>query len=167
MFHLRHRLKIFYLFSRYSSFCIFNCPMIYQIWDRKHFWIYLLNHNSLSHQTWPIDRYKQEQQFSGIFWTIWATGAKFQVLFNGATCSNYSITNNVNISVIPWFQGESRAIKTGKCQLLKTTWSCYTISFIKLWNDLEQVSSHQHWAKITSEMFAMQHTSIWPNFILI
>ena len=54
------------LFSRYSSFCIFNHPMIYQIcyvmvsistWDRVHFWIFLLNHNSLSHQTWPIDRY--------------------------------------------------------------------------------------------------------------
>ena len=24
-----------------------------------HFWTYLLRHNSLSHQTWPIDRYKQ------------------------------------------------------------------------------------------------------------
>ena len=40
-------------FSRYSSFCIFNHPMIYQIsvvtmsistWDKVHFWIYLLNH---------------------------------------------------------------------------------------------------------------------------
>ena len=28
-------------------------------WDRVQFWIYLLNHNSLSHQTWPIDTYKQ------------------------------------------------------------------------------------------------------------
>ena len=51
-----------------KSFYIFNYPMIYQIcdvmmsiskWDRVHFWIYLLNHNSLSHQTWSIDRYKQ------------------------------------------------------------------------------------------------------------
>ena len=23
-----------------------------------HFWIYILKHNSLSHETWPIDRYK-------------------------------------------------------------------------------------------------------------
>ena len=56
--------------SRYLSFCIFSHPIIYQIcdvmmsistWNEVHFWIYLLNHNSLSHQTWPIDRYKQGQ----------------------------------------------------------------------------------------------------------
>ena len=55
------------LFSRYLSICIFNHPMIYQIcditmsictWDKVQFWIYLLNHNSWSHQTWPVDRYK-------------------------------------------------------------------------------------------------------------
>ena len=59
-------------FSRYSSFCTFNHPMIYQTCDvmmsistqdRVHFSIYLLNHNSLSHQTWPIDRYKEGQEF--------------------------------------------------------------------------------------------------------
>ena len=42
-----------------------NWIMIYQIcdvmmsistWGRVHFWIYLLKHNSLSHQTWPTDR---------------------------------------------------------------------------------------------------------------
>ena len=63
-------------FSRYSSFCIFNHPMIYRIYDvtmsfstrnKVHFWIYLLNHNSYSHQTWPIDRYEQGQWFSVIF----------------------------------------------------------------------------------------------------
>ena len=43
-------------FSRYLSFCIFHHPMIYQICDvmMSIFWIYLLNHNSLSHQTWLI-----------------------------------------------------------------------------------------------------------------
>ena len=60
--------KCFVSFSRYSSFCIFNHFMIYQIcdimmsistWERIHFWLYLLNHNSLSHQTWPNGRYKQ------------------------------------------------------------------------------------------------------------
>ena len=58
--------KSYVPFSRYSSFCIFNHLMIYQIsdvtmsistWDKVHFWIYLLNHNSLSHHTWPTDRY--------------------------------------------------------------------------------------------------------------
>ena len=47
-------------FSRYSSFFIFNHPMIYQICDvmmsistqdKVHFWVYFLNHNSLSQQT--------------------------------------------------------------------------------------------------------------------
>ena len=28
-------------------------------WDKVHFWIYLLNHKSWSHQTWSVDRYKQ------------------------------------------------------------------------------------------------------------
>ena len=58
------------LFSRYLRFCIFNHLMIYQIcdimmniiiWDRMHFWLYILNHNSLSNQIWPIDRCKQGQ----------------------------------------------------------------------------------------------------------
>ena len=30
---------------------------------------------------------------------IWRTGAKFQALFNSATCSNYSTTNYVKIPV--------------------------------------------------------------------
>ena len=97
----------------YSSFYIFNHPMIYQIcdvmmslstWDRVPFWKYLLNHNSLSHQTWPIDKQMQRQQFSGIFWIIQRTGLKFQVLFNLATCSNYSITNYVKIPEFHFFE---------------------------------------------------------------
>ena len=59
--------KNYVSFSRYSSFCIFNHLMIYQIcdvtvsistWDNLHFWIYFLNHNSWSHQTRSVDRYK-------------------------------------------------------------------------------------------------------------
>ena len=30
-------------------------------WDKLHFWIYLLNRNSWSDQTWLFDRYKQGQ----------------------------------------------------------------------------------------------------------
>ena len=50
--------------------------MIYQICDammgistrdRVHFLIYLLNYNSLSHQTWPTDSYKQGQEFQEFF----------------------------------------------------------------------------------------------------
>ena len=32
---------------------------------------------------------------------------------------------------------------------------------------LELVRSLQHWVKNILEMFAIQHTSIWPNLILI
>ena len=83
--------KSFILFSRYSSFCIFNHPVIYQIcdimvsistWDRVDFWICLLNHNSLCHQTSSIDRYNLAQYFYEIFWTIWSNRAKFQALFS-------------------------------------------------------------------------------------
>ena len=35
---------------------------------------------------------------------IWRTGAKFQALFNLATCSNYSITNYVKIPVFHIFE---------------------------------------------------------------
>ena len=126
MCYPRHRLRIllfrrkFVLLSRYSGFCIFNHPIIYQIcdvmmsistWDKMHFWIYLLNHNSLSHQTWQIDRYEQGQQLPGIFWTIWRTGARFQVLFNLATCSNYSITNYVKIPVSHFFENMNNQLK--------------------------------------------------------
>ena len=100
-------------FSRYSSFCIFNHLMIYQIcdvtmsisaWDRVHFWLYLSNHNSWSYQTWPVDRYKQGQSFSAIFWIIWRTGARFQVFFNLEAYPNYSITNYVKITVFHSFE---------------------------------------------------------------
>ena len=62
--------KNYVSFSRHSSFCIFNHPMIYRIcdvtmsistWDNFYLWIDLLNHNSWSHQTWSVDRYKQGQ----------------------------------------------------------------------------------------------------------
>ena len=97
-------------FSRYSSFCIFTHLMIYQIydvmisistWKRVHFWIYL---NSLTHQSLSIDRYKQGQSFSEIFWTIWRTAVKFQTIFNLATCFSYSITNSVKFTVFNFFE---------------------------------------------------------------
>ena len=119
MYHLRQKLRIFLFhrkvipFLRYSSSCIINHPMISQIcdvmmsistWDRVHFLIYLLNYDSVTCQTWSVDSYKQLQYFSETFWTIWRTGAKFQALFNLATCSNYSITNYVKIPVFHFFE---------------------------------------------------------------
>ena len=105
--------KNYVSFSRCSSFWILNHPMIYQIsdvamsintWDKVHFWIYLLNHKSWSHQNWPVDRYKQGQQFSVTFWTIWETGARFQVPFNLATYPNYSITKYAKIPLFHFFE---------------------------------------------------------------
>ena len=65
-------------------------------WDMVHFWIYLLNHNSLTHQIWSINRYKKGQYFSRIFWMIWRTGVKLQPLFNLAT---WSMTSYVKFPV--------------------------------------------------------------------
>ena len=100
--------KSYVLFSKCSSFRSFSHPMIYLICDVVSFStrgrLHFLNHNSLSHQTWPIDRYKQEQQFLRIFRTIWRTGTKFQVLFNLAICSNYSMTIYVKIPVFHYFE---------------------------------------------------------------
>ena len=87
--------------------------MIYQIYDVMmsiatwyivHFWIYLFNHNTLNNQTWPVDIYKEGQQFSEIFWTNWSSGAKLQVLFLLETCSNYSITNYAKIPLFPFLE---------------------------------------------------------------
>ena len=73
MCHLRHRSRIF-LFDKkimfrswdIQVFSILKHPMFYQIcdvmmstWDMVHFWIYLLNHNSLTDQTWSTDTCKQ------------------------------------------------------------------------------------------------------------
>ena len=109
-------------------FLIFNHPIIYQVcdvmmsistWDRVNVWIYLLNLNCfLSDQTRPIDRHKQGQQFSRIFWIIWKTGAKFQVLFNLATCSNYSMTNYVKIIVPHLFE----KLKEGQLKMVNVNY---------------------------------------------
>ena len=119
MCYLRHRLRI--LFHRkvmfhsrdiqvfaFLTISWFNqiCDVVMSIntWDRVHFWIYLLNHNSLTHQTCSIYRYKQGEYFSEIFWTTWMTRAKFQALFNLATCSSYSTSNYVKFPVFHFFE---------------------------------------------------------------
>ena len=96
------------------------------------FWQYLLNHNSLSHQTWPIDRYKNRQYFSEILWAIWNTRAKFQALFNVATCSNYAITNYVKFPVFHFFwKGEWGRIKGAKYQVPKIDRSRWIVISLK------------------------------------
>ena len=54
-------LRIWTLFTRwwFTKFCDVLISII--TWDRVHFWLYLLNDNSLSHQSWPNNRYKQVQ----------------------------------------------------------------------------------------------------------
>ena len=89
-------------------------------WDRVHFWIYLLNHH-----TWPSDRYASKVNTFQNHLNIWRTGAQFQILFNLANCSNYSITSYVKTPVFHFFK------KIDKCQLLKVTRSCY-ICFNKM-----------------------------------
>ena len=130
MCHLRHRLNFFCFIANLCSvlkifkfFLFYNYTMIYQIfdvmisisiWGRLHFWVYCLNYNSLTLQTWSIDRYKQGEYFSEILWTIWRTGANFQAFFNLATCSNYSVTSYVKFLVFHYFErvnkGESNVV---------------------------------------------------------
>ena len=51
--------------------------------------------------------------FSIIFWTIWRTGVRSQVLFNLASCPNYSRTNYVKIPVFHFFDKMNK----GHCKL--------------------------------------------------
>ena len=90
--------KSYVPFLRYSSFCIFNHLMIYQICD------VMMNITTLSHQTWLTDRYKQGQYFSRIFWTIWRTEAIKPL----PICYNYSVTNYVDFSVFQFFERVSK-----------------------------------------------------------
>ena len=88
------------LYFKHPMICYIYCEVMMSIistWDRVHFWVHLLNRNSLSHQTWPISRYKLGEKLSEIFWTFWRTGPEFQVLFNLGICSNYSVTNCVKV----------------------------------------------------------------------
>ena len=92
--------KSYVPFSRYSSFCNFDYPMIYHL--NMSVEPQLINPpNLVTHQT---DRYKQGKCFFEIFSTIWRTGATFQTLWNLATCSNYSITNYVKFPVFHFFE---------------------------------------------------------------
>ena len=86
------------------------------------------------HQTWSIDRYKQEQYFFEIFWTIWKSRAKFQALLNLATCSNYSRSNfPSSFQCFIYYKGESvnKGIKNGEYRLLKIDRSHYIVIALK------------------------------------
>ena len=181
MCHLWHRLWIF-LFRRkvmfrsqdIQVFVFLTIPCLPNLWRHDEYQ-YMRQGAFLNIsfepqlQIWPTDRYKQEQQFSVIFWTIWRTGAKFQVLFNLATCSSHPIINYVKIPVFHFFFFFflKRAFKNDKCQLLTMARSRDIANFNKIIKGYGTVSSLQHWAKNMLKMFAMQHTSIWPNFISI
>ena len=120
MCHLRRRLRIFYFVEKLSSVLkIFKFLYFKQCHDLPNLWrhaeyeymgqgvfLNILFESQLVWITtiWKIDRYKQGQKISGILWTIWWTGARFQVLFNLAICSNYLITNYVKIPVFHIFE---------------------------------------------------------------
>ena len=116
MCHLRYKLGIF-LFHRKVMFRSLDIQVFVFLtipWFTKSvrsWWVLVhetgcifLNHNSLNHQTWPIDRHKEGQYIYEISWTIWRTEAKLQTLFNSATCSNYSITDYVKPPVFHFYE---------------------------------------------------------------
>ena len=45
--------------------------------------------------------------------------------------------------------------------------SWYIVILIKSQKDPELIFSIHYWAKNMLEMFVIQHTSVWPNLILI
>ena len=98
-------LKSYVTLSTYSSFCISNDPMIYQIcdvmisistWDRVNFWIFFLNHNSLSHQLGQLIDISKCNNFHKSFEQFGGLGLSSTFF---STCSNYSISNYVKVPV--------------------------------------------------------------------
>ena len=60
------------------------------------------------------------------------TGAKFRIIFNLATCSNYSITNYVKIPGIHFFEKMNKGqLKNHECQLLRMARSHHIAILIK------------------------------------
>ena len=130
-------------------------------------YIYIYTYIHITDILTYIHTYKQGQYFLGIFWTIWRTGDKFQVLFNLATCYNYSITNYIKIPIFYFLKKVNKGhlkmvnvnIKNGQILIY-----CH---FNKIIKGPETSFQSQNWAKNMLEMFLIQYTSIWPNFILI
>ena len=134
--------------------------MIYQIcdvtmsistWDMVHFWIYLLSHKSLTHQTWSIDRPRQEQWFSEVFWATWRTRAKFQVLFSLLACSSYSVNNYTKIPMFHFL----KKVNKGQLKMVNDKW--WTIKN-------GQISLYCHFDKIIKGSWTeLLSTSIEPK----
>ena len=120
MYHLSHRLRIF-LFRRKVMFRSQDIQVFVFLiipWFTKSvtsWWV-------LVHETGCIFEYifwttthevikrgqlidiNKGNNFQESFLTIWRTGAMFQILFNLATCSNYSITNYLKIPVFHFLE---------------------------------------------------------------
>ena len=119
--------------------------------DRVHFKIYLYIlkiylyiHSPLTHQSWSIDRYKQGQYFSEIFWTIWRTGAKFQAFFSLATCS---INNYGKFLVFHFLERiNKREIKMVNIKYLKLA-DLVILHFIKIVNEPETSFQSPAWSQ--------------------
>ena len=114
------QVKIFFYFIEKLCFVLKIMKFLYSKWshDLPNLWRHdqgaFLNISFEPQLNWPIDRYKQGQRFFGMFRTIWKTRAKLQVPFNLGTCSNYSITNYVNISVFHFFEN----VKKGQFKMV-------------------------------------------------
>ena len=96
LFHMRPRLRFFLFRGKVLfrsrdidwSFCIINHAMIYQIcdvmmsistWDRVHFWIYFLNHRSLTHQLIDINKGNKFQEFFEQFTGLGLSARSFSI----------------------------------------------------------------------------------------
>ena len=103
--------------------------------------------------------------FYGIFCMILRTGSKFEDLFNLPVYWN-SLKNNYNeFAVFCSWGCELRWSKTVKISYHNRLH--YIAVLVKLQKDLGLVPSLQKWAKNELEMFSINCTNVWPNFILI
>ena len=85
--------KSYVPFSRFSTFCIFNHSMIYQILCHDEYWY--MRQCAFLNISFEPQLIKSPNL---------GTGTRFQVLFNFATCSNYSVTNYAKIPVFHFFE---------------------------------------------------------------
>ena len=91
----------------------------------------LLKRNSLSHQFWETDRYKQIQSCWKSLKQLEGLGLSFRFfqfsnlfqLFNNQLCQDSSVSF--------FWKGEIGIFKNGKCQLLKIGICCYFVILLK------------------------------------
>ena len=97
-----------YILNHSINFKLCDVMICISTWGSVHFWAYLLNHKSFSHETWPTSGYSHGQYFYKILCIIFLIEFWIQALFNLLTYSNLSKTNYNEFAFLYSFQGVLR-----------------------------------------------------------